>query len=260
MNLSRIIALINRYTIISFRRFDRVITILYWPVAHITLWGLTSSWLQQKTHDPHLITLFLVALILWQTVFRVYIETSKSLTEEIIQHNVVALFSTPLTLAEWIVSMFFMAIINMVIITITSSIVAWLMYGIDIFRLGWYLCPLLFSLMLSGLAMGLFICGLIIYWGLKMQDFIFSVGWILSPLSAIYYPVHVLPPFFQKLAQCVPMSYVFEAMRSILRYTNPPPYYVLISYLLNAVYLVVAIAFFYYMFKKSKESGLARLD
>jgi ABC-2 type transport system permease protein len=63
----------------------------------------------------------------------------------------------------------------------------------------------------------------------------------------------------QYIGYCVPTSYIFEGMRSIL-FANTMPWGLLAtSMCLNILYLSGAIMFFLFMFKKSKNLGLARL-
>jgi len=61
----------------------------------------------------------------------------------------------------------------------------------------------------------------------------------------------------QAVSKFLPMTYAFEAMR-IVHNTGVIPYdYVALSFAMNVVYLLTAIAFFMFMFKKSKEQGLS---
>ena len=260
MTSHRINAIVRRHFMLTFRRADRILNVLYWPFLNIVLWGITSMWMQQQSNNANIITMILTGLILWQIVFRVNLETAKGLFEELLSHNVVNLFSTPLTLTEWIVSMMILGIINMLLVLACCSIAVWFLYGITIFKLGWSLIPFMLSLLISGWFIGFFICGLLIYWGLKAQDFVFTVGWVFSPFCAIYYPLSVLPQWLQVIGKCLPMTYVFEAMREVLQTGQFNYNYINISFVLNFFYLALSLIFFWYMFEKSKERGLARLE
>lgn len=260
MKLHRIRAIVRRHFMLTFRRADRIINVLYWPFLNIVLWGITSMWMQQQSQNTNLITMVLTGLILWQIVFRVNLETAKGLFEELLSHNVVNLFSTPLTLGEWIVGMMALGVINMFLVLACCSIAVWLLYGINILVLGWSLLAFMLSLLIAGWFIGFFICGLLIYWGLKAQDFVFTVGWIFSPFSAIYYPLSILPSWLQTIGKCLPMTYVFEAMRGVLTTGQYDRSYLIKSFALDALYLTLSLLFFLYMFEKSKEKGLSRLE
>jgi ABC-2 type transport system permease protein len=191
--LHRIMAVVRRHFLLSFARFNRLFNVIYWPFVNIVIWGVTSIWIQSFSQDPYLIQTILLGLVLWQIVFRVNLETARGLFEELIHHNVVHIFSTPLTLTEWILAMMIMGMINMVIVLFVSSFSVWLLYGVNILDLGWHLIPFSLLLLCSAWFIGFFICGLLIYWGLKAQDFIGSIGYIFAPFSAVFYPLEALP-------------------------------------------------------------------
>lgn len=260
MKFYRIMAVVKRHLLLTFRRLDRILNVLYWPFLNIVLWGITSAWMQQQSTQPHLVSMILLGLVLWQIVFRVNLETAKGLLEELLCHNVVNLFSTPLTLGEWVVGMMILGGINMLLVITTCSAALWMLYGVNIFVLGWNLIPFMVSLLISGWSIGFFICGLLINYGLKAQDFVYTVGWIFAPFSAIYYPLSILPSTVQVIGKFFPMSYVFESMRSLLEAGTFPARFMLSSFLLNFVYFFLSLLFLWYMFEHSKEKGFARLD
>ena len=86
------------------------------------------------------------------------------------------------------------------------------------------------------------------------------VAFIFAPFSAVFYPLHVLPQWAQGIAWCLPTTYVFEGMRSILSSGYFPVHYFWISLLLDAVYLAIALAVFRFAFEKTRAKGLARLE
>ena len=260
MKMHRILAIVRRHFLLTYRRADRIINVLYWPFLNIVLWGVTSMWMQQQSperkyhyHDTH--RAYTVA-----DCVSCKPRTAKGMFEELLSHNVVNIFSTPLSLAEWIAAMMVLGVINMFLVMACCSFAVWLLYGINIFILGWSLIPFMLSLLLAGWFIGFFICGLLINWGLKAQDFVFTVGWVFAPFSAIYYPLEVLPHWLQAIGKCLPMTYVFEVMRGVLTNKPTPSSYLAISFALDFIYLALSLLFFWYMFTLSKEKGLARLE
>ena len=78
---------------------------------------------------------------------------------------------------------------------------------------------------------------------------------LLAPFGCIYYPVEILPEFFQKIAYSLPLVYIFEEARSILidhtvNYEN-----IMTAFYLNGVYLILAISLFYYSFGQARKKG-----
>ena len=69
-------------------------------------------------------------------------------------------------------------------------------------------------------------------------------GFALAPFSAVYYPIDVLPRWAQSSRPPLPMTYVFEGMRQVLRGDRPPVSDLLISFGLNFLYLALSVVFF----------------
>ncbi len=260
INFQHVWAIVIRHWRLTFRGFDRIFNVFYWPLLNIVIWGITSVWLQQQAKQPHIVAMILTGLIFWQIVFRVNLETAKSLFEELINQNLVNLFATPLTLYEWIVAIMLLGIINMILVMMCGITAVWFLYNFNMLVLGWSIIPFMLSLLISGWFIGFFICGLLIYWGVKAQDFIYTIGWTFAPFSAIYYPLEVLPQWVQYISRLLPMTYVFESMRYMLKNGTIPLSQLSLSYGLNVLYLIGSLLFFKRMFEKSKEKGLARLE
>lgn len=260
MKWYRILALVRRHFLLSFRRFNRLFSVVYWPFINIVIWGITSVWIQTISDDPHIAASILTGLVLWQIVFRVNLETAKGLYEELLHHNLVNLFSTPLTWLEWVGAIMIMGIINMVLVTICSGTAVYFLYSINMFNLGKSLWLFMGLLLLSGWFIGFLICGLLIYWGLKAQDFIYSIGYVFAPFSAIFYPLAALPPVAQTIGKWLPTSYVFEAMRQLLKTGSYDQHLITTSIVLNSLYLIGTLFFFKWQFERSRVQGLGRLE
>jgi ABC-2 type transport system permease protein len=76
----------------------------------------------------------------------------------------------------------------------------------------------------------------------------------------VFYPVTALPSWAQVISAALPMTYVFEGMRQILSGGPLPLAALLFSLGLDILYLALAILFFGWMFDKSRDKGLGRLE
>lgn len=240
---------------------DRLSDSFYWPAMDIFLWGFTSVFItKQSGNIPELVTILLSGLILWTVVWRGQYEITVNLLEEIWSRNLVNLFASPLRIREWMAGVFLLGFLKMFISVGFSAFLAYVVYKTNIFILSFYLIPFMVSLLLTGWGFGLFVAGLIVYYGHKIQALAWSGVFLLVPFSGVYYPISTLPEWAQKVAHFVPTSYVFEGMRSIIfeQKVNLQP--LIISILINIVFVVLGIIFFVFMFNKSKEKGLARLE
>src|SRR3990167_11053903 len=94
---------------------------------------------------------------------------------------------------------------------------------------------------MSGWWIGFLIASFILRFGTRIQTLAWSFTWLLSPFSAIYYPLYILPQWARNISQFVPMSYVFEEGRNLL-YNGVVDYNkILICIGLNLFYLAATL-------------------
>jgi ABC-2 type transport system permease protein len=261
MNLRRIDAMVMRHLYMFPRTLDRWSESIYWPVLDLVLWGVTTRWVENGRGDvPHLALAVLTAVVFWQVVWRANYEISVNLLEEMWNQNLVNLYSTPLTVWEWSLSLIILGVIKNLLTLIVGAGAVWMLYRLNVFTVGWMMLPFLFALMMSGWFMGFAASGVIIRFGKGLQSIAWMAGYALAPFSAVFYPLHVLPGWAQVISSALPMTYVFEGMRTVLRGDHLPLADLALSFGLNIVYLVLSVLFFGRMFEKSRERGLARLE
>lgn len=240
---------------------DRSTDVFFWPAMDIILWGFTTLYISQEvTGLPYIITTVLSGLILWMTVWRGQYEITVNLLEEMWNQNMINIFASPIKLKEWIAGVFLLGIIKMFFTLTFATLVAVIVYKAQIFSLGFYLIPFLGNLLLTGWGFGILVAAVIIRYGTKIQTLAWSGVSLISPFSGVFYPISVLPDWAQKISAFLPTSYIFEGMRIIILKGTLPLDYLLKAFLLNIFILSFGLIFFNYMFKKSKEDGLSRLE
>ena len=75
---------------------------------------------------------------------------------------------------------------------------------------------LFLSLYICGITLGLFVSAGLLRFGPSFENIAWSSLFLLAPLGCIYYPIEILPEFFQILAKLLPLVYIFEEARHIL--------------------------------------------
>lgn len=259
-SIIRIHAILTRHLLLTFRTIDRILNIVYWPAITLVVWGGNLLWMEQQTNNLATTHAVFFSMILWQVVYRVSLEVANCLMEELLSRNLVNLFSTAVSLTEWIIAITLLAIMNMSLIALFGTGLLRYVFGLHISSLGPLLWISLFSLMASGLAIGFLICAIFITWGRAVRDFMHAIVWMVGVFSAMYYPLQVMPKAAQYVASLLPTSYIFESIRittqsGIIHYD-----YLLKGLALNAIYLVISLAVFYSAFRRSKQQGLGRLE
>lgn len=234
----------------------RFIEVFYWPLMDLISWGYASVWTETQQSSASSI---LVGALLWHLITRINYEISFSFLEEVWSQNLVNLFASPLRLSEWMLATLLLAIFVACIVCLFLSMIIYFLYGFIITTLGWRLLPIIGQLIISGLWVGFLCASLVSYRGKRAGALIYIVGWLFDPFSCIYYAIDVLPPFAQTIARLLPMSYTFEAMRSLVIHKTLPVSNLVIGLILNCFYLILALLIFKTSFEANRNRGLERL-
>lgn len=257
MKTHRIYAMVIRYWFYLKHSLDRMSDMFYWPTVDLLLWGLTSRFVQASGQDlPNIILVIISGILFWIIVWRGQYEVTVNFLEELWNKNLVNLFVSPLKLKEWVVSVFIIGIIKMLLSLSFASLLAYILYKTNIFAYGYYLLPFGLLLILTGWAVGLFIAGVIMRFGTRVQTLAWTAIMMISPFSAVYYPVSILPNWAQTVAKAIPSSYVFENGRSLIFEQTVSHQDLIISLVLNLCYLGLSMWFFKNSFEKAKQKGL----
>lgn len=250
-----------RHLLLTFRVFQRLIDLMFWPFLNIVIWGFNSVWNEQFQNQSHMLTLALVtSLIIWQILFRTNMEICFSLLDELRSHNFSALFSTPLQLNEWMISVIGIGLLKSIFTFVFGMSCIWFLYGINILNLGWMLAPFVALIIATGWIVGFLTASGIVYWGLHVQELVWVVAWVFVPFSGIFYSVKVLPLWAQYFSKIIPQSYIFEGLRIYILQGTVSYKHLTMATLLTILYLIFVLVFFKLVFEKSRKNGLARLE
>lgn len=259
MNIQRISAMAGRYIKLGFGNFNQLINLAFWPILDVVIWGLNSIWVQGQGTDNVVGSIVITSIILWNCVGRGSVDFAYGMIDEVWPHNLMNLFASPLTTAEWLVSLAISTLIKIMFVVSLCSSLAYLLYGISIFKLGSFLLPFVFYLCLAGLTLGIISVGFLIYWGRRIDMIIWVMQWLFAPLCGVFYSVTVLPHWLQAVSRFIPMTFVFEGIRTLSKGASLTSQAFLYNGLLAIIYFLGALLFFKYMFEKSRKQGLGRL-
>jgi ABC-2 type transport system permease protein len=256
----RVWAVILRHFYNFYHTWDRLVDAFYWPSLDIITWGLAISALQkQGTGTTLQIAMILIGVVLWYVLWRGQYEITVNLLEELWAENFSNLFSTPLTLTEWTLGLCSIGFLKLLMTVTFTAGVAYVLYAVNIFRLGFALIPFIIGLLIMGWGFGLLIAGLFLRYGTNIQTLAWAGGFLLMPFSATYYPLKSLPAWVQAVARFVPSSYIFEGMRTVLLTGVMPVDMLMKSYALNGIFFMLALIFFIRSFRCARTKGLAHL-
>ena len=256
MNLTRIYGLFLRHFYLITRSFPRILDLIYWPSIQITLWGFISNFFaDHSTYYNGAVGVILSCAILYDFLFRTSIGFNMLFLEEIWSRNFTNLFIAPMKISEIIVSLVFTALIRALIGLVPAILLTSPLFGISLLDLGIPLAFLFLSLYVFGITLGLFVSAGLLRFGPSFENIAWSSLFLLAPLGCIYYPIEILPNFFQIIAKGLPLVYIFDETRNILLNGLVDYKNLKLAYLLNFLYLILAIGMFYFSFLKARIKG-----
>ena len=256
MNINKMYGLFLRHFYLIKGSLPRILDLIYWPTIQIILWGFISKFFSiYSDYYNNTVGIILTCAILYDILFRSSISFNMLFLEEVWSRNFTNLFIAPLRLREIIVSLIFTALVRTLIGLVPAIILTSPLFGVSILKLGLPLLLLFLSLYIFGITLGLFVSAGLIRFGPSFENIAWSSLFLLAPLGCIYYPIEILPSFFQLIAKALPLVYIFDEARNILindfvNYDN-----LKYAYLLNIVYLIIAIGLFYRSFLKARVKG-----
>lgn len=252
----RIGALVLRHLYLLRGSWPRVLELVYWPTVQMVLWGFItvflighSSWVAQAAG------VLISSVLLWDVLFRGQLGVSLVFLEEMWSRNLSQLFVSPLRPLELIAALLTMSLIRTLIGVGGAAAIAVAVFDYSVLDLGLSLIAFFVNLIVMGWAIGLVMSALILRYGLGAEGLAWGAIFMIQPLSAVYYPVAVLPTWLQPVAYVFPSTYVFEGMRAVLFEHTVRLDLLLTAVSLNVVYLVSGVAIFLLSFRVVRRRG-----
>jgi ABC-2 type transport system permease protein len=216
--LRRIWGLVYRHLALYRRSWPRVLELMYWPVLQMVVWGFVTSYLAgvQANAGTMAAGMLLGGALLWEVALRSQMGFSISFLEEIWSRNLGHVFVSPLRPRELVAGLMVMSVIRVVIGVLPAVLLAGLLYAFDLFAMGPVVVAFFAALLMMGWAVALGVTSLILRYGAGAEALAWSVLFGLTPFSAVFYPVSVLPWWLQPVALALPAAHVFEGMRAAL--------------------------------------------
>jgi len=253
----RIFAIVQRQAFLYRRTFHRWLDLFYWPIIDLVLFGFIQLYIaRQPGSVSHVASFFLGAVILWDLLFRSQQAVSVGFLEDVWSRNVLNIWASPIRPAEYIAGTIVTGVIRITIGSTFAVVIARIAYHFNLFSLGIALLPLVIGLAAMGWAIGIIATGIMLRYGEGAEPLAWALGFIFQPVSAVFYPVSVLPSVLRPIARAVPASHAFAGLRQVLAHGGFPGREIMWTFALDVVYLLVASAFFSWMLRQVRERGL----
>jgi len=243
-----------RYTYLHRRSIPRVMEIFFWPLMNLLVWGFVTLYMRSVA-VPGAVLFLLGGVIFWDILYRSQQAISLTITEELWVRNIINLFVAPIRPGEIVAAACIVGVFKAVITTVFLTILAFALYDFNMAAMGLALVPFFLNLLVFGWAVGMITMAVIFRFGRASEALIWGVPFLIQPLSAVFYPLDVLPVWLQPVSLILPSTYVFEGMRAALDRGVADTRLLAAAASLNVLWLAGAAFFFALMLKKVRERG-----
>ncbi len=219
----RVWGLMYRHLALYRHSWPRLLELMYWPVLQMCIWGFTASFITGRAGaDGAAGTIAVTAgallggVLLWEVALRSQMGVAISFLEELWSRNLGHLFVSPIRPWEMLAALVGISVLRMLTGVLPAIGVAFLLYAFNLFGMGPVVVLFFANLMVMGWWVALGVVSLILRHGVGAEALAWSVLFGLTPISAVFYPVSVLPAVLQPVALALPSAQVFEGMRAAL--------------------------------------------
>lgn len=256
MEWHRIWAVTLRHIRQFIRDFNNLSAIFIFPFINLLVFGYMGIWMAGAASNP---LQLLAGITILQLINRSCVSLGLSFFEELKSHNLTNLFSTPITIHEWLIASGINALIACGLLFTFLTLSTWLVFSVNILAAGPALIPIILLAFISSMSLGLLAIAVLLMCGINALEIIWILASFVTILSGALYPIAVMPIFLQTCAEYLPFLDLFSVLR-VLTTTNSIAWQLVArSICLNACYLVASYLLVLYVFKISKKRGLERL-
>ncbi len=235
----------------------RVLPMIAWVAIDIVLWGFLSRYLNMLTGARfNFAALLLGAVLLWDFLGRVMQGVTMAFFEDVWSRNFLNLFATPLTISDYLAGLVMTGVATSLLGLAAMVALATTAFGLSFFSYGVAIGPFFLILFLTGIALGILGCSIVLRFGPASEWLIWPIPGILSPFAGVYYPLHTLPAWMQWIGHALPPSYVFEGMRAAVAGKGVDTGDVAFGAGLAALYVALACAVFAGVYRYAIRTGL----
>ena len=172
---------------------------LFRPFMDLLLWGLVTSFIiRQGIEVPLPVGFLLGGVLLWDLMFRSANGVGVAFLQDTSwSHNILNLLVSPLKATEYLAGIVSFALSKVIFGWIVMIGLAWLLFSFSILEVGLPLAMFMLALLIFGVAVSMVIIGIALRFGPGADILAWGLVWMLMPVSAVYYPVEVLPGWLE---------------------------------------------------------------
>jgi ABC-2 type transport system permease protein len=253
--VERIRAVLLQEVFITARAVEVLVDLPFWSLMSVVVFGFVTKFLS-TVMNPTIAQYLYMGTLMWEIMRVTQYSMSLGALWNVWSHNFSNMFIAPLTMVEYVIAQMLSAAAKALLLFSLVAVIAAFGFGFNMLDMGAGTLALAFlNLLWFAYSIGLFILAIIFRLGTRIQALAWGLVMIFQPLTAAFYPLSVMPPALQTIARAFPPTYAFEAARAGLSSTDVGWDWVAIAAVENVIYFALAIWFFQYMFRRSRETG-----
>ncbi len=228
--------------------------IIVYPLVHIFSIGFLLTFLKGLGTDSTAATYMLVGAFCWNFYVLCQRGITYGVLKEIWSESAKQMVITPSTSFHFIIGNGLYGVLTAVLSLILMHVVGFFFFSFNIFAAGLPLMLGLLAIILYGIAEGLVVNSIMMLKGPEYMHITWIITGIVMVLSAVYYPLELLPPQVQVVSNLLPTTHAISAIRSGIL-TNSGLQSGLIAVGLGIIYLIIGTLVFRWAIDKSRENG-----
>jgi len=253
----RMRAIARRHAYVLVRSPHRLFDVSLWPLVDVVLFGSLAAFVGKNgaSGASTAAGYLLAGIILWHVIYQSQIAMSTGFLEETWTRNLLNMMVTPVREVEYVAGVALFGMVKLAIGVGVMVLGAFAFFSFDAWTLGWGVIPIAITLLIVGWAISLLVIGLVLRFGTGAEALAWGVMFILLPLSGVFYPIDALPTVLQPLAQALPTTHAFEALRGLVDGTGLDWVQVGLAAVGSVVMLLLACWYLVYMLKLFRSRG-----
>lgn len=228
--------------------------IIVYPLVHIFSIGLLLTFLKGLGTSSTATAYMLVGAFAWNFYVLCQRGITYGVLKEIWSESAKQMVITPSTSVHFIIGNGLYGVLTALMSLILMHLVAVFFFSFNIFAAGLPLLLSLVAIILYGMAEGLVVNSIMMLKGPEYMHITWIITGIVMVLSAVYYPLELLPPQIQIVSNLLPTTHAIEAIRNGLL-TGNGVQSGLTAIGLGTIYLVIGTVVFRWAIDKSRKNG-----
>ena len=250
--VNRAYAFTLRSAIFAVRNLFVMTDLFFWPMISLISIGLMAKFVKLGPQTlGFVMTGTLAAGVLQITQLDVGYAVLYELWSKSFKHTLL----TPVGVSEGVAGTWMVGIVRgFIAFVLLACAAAW---GFDFHLPGFFVT----AFFLMGLFAGAFILGilvniLILSFGQKVEITAWMFAHLFMILCGIYYPVDILPKFFQYIALMVPITHFLEYFRQSYGFKAHTAYPVLTGFALTFLYIILSLRLLAHAYTRARQKGI----